>query len=319
MNILSLFDGISCGMLALKEAGIHVDSYYASEIGEKSIDISRSNYPDIIQLGDVQKVSYKDGILYSEKGEYEVKFDMVMGGSPCQNLSNIGDKTGLKGEKSILALDFFRILAEVNPKYFLLENVGMNATNAKIFTAALGVSPIFIDSATFSAQMRKRNYWTNIEVPKLPKSSPEVIRDIIDDVNIDVSDSYVDSSETFVEFLNRKGVTSLCTDTGMPVDITCKTNTTRANRYRLEHVRALDQKCRCLSTQCGNMASTSGCGLYINGKLRSISPTEAEKLQTLPVDYTKCVSKVHRFHGVGNGWNVRTIAHIFSGINSVKE
>jgi DNA-cytosine methyltransferase len=152
MNVLSLFDGMSCGQIALNKCGIKYENYYASEIDKYAIQISQKNYPDTIRLGDVTKI----------KGSDLPKIDLLIGGSPCQSFSRSGDGSGFDG-KSRLFWEYVRILKEVNPKYFLLENVVMKKEWENIITEALGVEPILIDSKFFSAQKRQRLYWTNIK------------------------------------------------------------------------------------------------------------------------------------------------------------
>lgn len=159
MRVLSLFDGISCGRVALERAGIPVEKYYASEIDKHAIQVAMKNYPDTIQLGDVTKIDFK---------EYIGKIDLLIGGSPCQNLSIAGDRTGLKGEKSKLFFEFVRALEEIKPKYFLLENnASMTEENKTAISQYMGVEPILINSALLSAQNRKRLYWTNIKVSEI--------------------------------------------------------------------------------------------------------------------------------------------------------
>ena len=153
MNVLSLFDGMSCGQIALDRLGIKVDNYLASEIDKYAIQVTQKNYPNTIQIGSVVDV----------KGEDLPKIDLLIGGSPCQSFSRSGDGSGFDG-KSKLFWEFVRILKEVNPKYFLLENVVMKKEWEDIITESLGVSPIKICSSNFSAQKRQRVYWTNIQV-----------------------------------------------------------------------------------------------------------------------------------------------------------
>lgn len=122
MNVLSLFDGMSCGRIALKRVEIKVNKYLASEIKPNGIKVSKYNYADIIQIGDVTKIKYENGILFTENGQFEIKIDIIIGGSPCQDLSIAkADREGLKGEKSKLFYEYVRILKEVNPQYFMLE------------------------------------------------------------------------------------------------------------------------------------------------------------------------------------------------------
>jgi DNA-cytosine methyltransferase len=152
MNVLSLFDGMSCGQIALKKLGIQVDNYFASEIDKHAIAVTMHNFPNTIQLGDVTKVFAKD----------LPKIDLLIGGSPCQGFSFAGKQLNFDDPRSKLFFEFVRLLEETKPKYFLLENVLMKKEYEQIITDHLGVEPIFINSALVSAQNRKRLYWTNI-------------------------------------------------------------------------------------------------------------------------------------------------------------
>lgn len=155
MKVLSLFDGISCGMVALERAKIPIERYVAYEIDENAIKISKKNFPQIEHCGDVTTADFT---------QYQ-GFDLLIGGSPCQDLCSMGSHKGLAGEKSSLFFEFARALKEVNPKHFLLENnASMTKENEEIITKIMGVEPIMINSADFTAQRRKRLYWTNILV-----------------------------------------------------------------------------------------------------------------------------------------------------------
>ena len=156
INVLSLFDGISCGNIALERAGIEVDNYFASEIDLNAIKITNKNYPSTLQVGDITKIQTKNLL----------DIDLIIGGSPCQSFSNAGSRTGFDG-KSGLFWQFVKILREVKPRYFMLENVRMKQEWKDIITEALGVDPIEIDSALVSAQQRKRLYWTNIPIKNM--------------------------------------------------------------------------------------------------------------------------------------------------------
>lgn len=163
MVVLSLFDGISCGRIALERTGITVKKYFASEIDKYAISVALANYPDTIEIGDVTKIFYKNGVLHTENGTFKVpKIDMVIGGSPCQGFSNAGKKRNFDDPRSRLFYEYVRILEEIKPRYFLLENVVMKKEWEDIISSAVGVSPFIIDSALVSAANRKRLYWTNI-------------------------------------------------------------------------------------------------------------------------------------------------------------
>jgi DNA-cytosine methyltransferase len=169
MNVLSLFDGLSCGQIALNKANISYDNYFASEIEKDPIRVTQHNYPNTIQLGDVCKISEND----------LPQIDLLCGGSPCQSFSPaISSNTGFDG-KSKLFFEYVRLLKELKPKYFLLENVVMKKEWENVITSYLGVSPIMINSELFSAQSRPRLYWTNIPISKLPENNSLVLEDIL--------------------------------------------------------------------------------------------------------------------------------------------
>lgn len=205
MKILSLFDGISCAREALNKAGIHVDVYYASEIDKYATQISEKNYPDIIRLGDVTK--------FFEMGESGVSphaivgpmnTDLLIGGSPCQDLSIAKkDRKGLSGDRSGLFWEYVRILKEVKPKYFVLENVASMPKEAKqLITETLGVEPIMIDAALVSAQRRKRLFWTNIPNVEQPKDREIYLKDILQPES-EVDEKYYVSEETLKKIIEK--------------------------------------------------------------------------------------------------------------------
>ena len=170
MNILSLFDGISCGQVAINELGIEYDNYYASEIDKFALAVTRKNYPNTIQLGDIRNVYGKD----------LPKIDLLMGGSPCQSFSDAGNKSGFEG-KSGLFWDYVRLKNEINPTFFLLENVSMRPEWMDIITNEMGVEPITINSSLVSAQNRKRLYWTNIPNVTIPEDRNIHLKEIVGD------------------------------------------------------------------------------------------------------------------------------------------
>ena len=195
MVVLSLFDGIACGMVALERAGIHVDKYYASEIDAEAIAIAQKNYPNIIELGDVLDLEYSRSSL--------PKVDLLIGGSPCTNFSSIGYGNGMCSEteeitsldqyndlkqrgvqfigQSFLFWEYVRLLKEVQPKYYLLENVRMAEKWKNLISATLGTEPILINSSLVSAQNRPRLYWTNIPGVTQPKNKNISLVDILED------------------------------------------------------------------------------------------------------------------------------------------
>lgn len=175
MNVLSLFDGISCGQLALQKAGVSYDNYYASEIDKHAIKVTQYNYPNTIQLGSIK-----------EWRNWELpKIDLLIGGSPCQGFSISGNKLNFNDPRSRLFFYYVDILKELKPKYFLLENVKMKKDWMNNISSILGVEPLQIDSTIFSAQRRERLYWTNIKGIKYPSNKNINAKDILaNDVTI---------------------------------------------------------------------------------------------------------------------------------------
>lgn len=283
MKVLSLFDGISCGMVALERAGIPVERYVAYEIDKYAIQISKKNYPQIEHCGDVTTADftkYKD-------------FDLMIGGSPCQDLCSMGSHKGLAGEKSGLFFEFERALKEVNPKYFLLENnASMTKENEEIITKIMGVEPIMINSSDFTAQNRKRFYWTNIHIEEW-----EIQNVLLLDIAQNIEEKQ--------EFLITKKVNKYLSEEykGRKIQKTVSAS-----------IRQLSEKSRCLSTRSCDVCSNSGLCLLQNGEYYVATPIECERLQTLPDNYTSGISNTQRYKCIGNGWTVDVISHILRGL-----
>jgi len=187
MNVLSLFDGMSCGRIALERLGIKVDNYYASEIDKYAMTVSAANYPDIIQVGDVTELDLST----------LPKIDLIMGGSPCQGFSFAGKQLAFNDPRSALFFEFVRCVEELKPKYFLLENVRMKKEYLDVISEYMGVEPIMINSALVSAQNRVRYYWTNIPRIEQPKQRGIVLRDIL------VPNLESDLSDKAIAYMNR--------------------------------------------------------------------------------------------------------------------
>lgn len=284
MRVLSLFDGISCGRVALERAGIPIEVYYASEIDKYAIQITQKNYPDTIQLGDITKL---DGKLFNGK------IDLLIGGSPCQSLSITISQTrqNLDG-KSKLFFEYVRILNEVQPKYFLLENVAsMKDECKKIISEYMGVEPVLINSNCFSAQDRPRLYWTNIPVNVFGLKECNLCLQDIMETNVD--EKYYYNYPLYNIDMNKQ---------------VCAYMDFKNNEM---HKRIFNPafKCHTLIT-CGGGNTQKK--VLDNGRARKLTPLEYERLQTLPDNYTSCVSNSQRYNVCGNGWTVDVIAHIFS-------
>lgn len=401
ITVLSLFDGMSCGQLALQKLGIKVKQYYAAEIDKHAIQVTQHNFPNTIQLGDVTKVFAKD----------LPKIDLLIGGSPCQGFSFAGKQLAFDDPRSKLFFEFVRLKNECNPTYFMLENVKMKKEFEIIISKYMGVAPIEINSALLSAQNRVRLYWTNIAnepyglfgdmqcmIPQ-PKDKGILLRDILES---DVPDKYYLSEKMLQYFSNRaanfnqgkvnvreeEGKASCLTSSMASCDISDNfikvdtnlrkaVNQDKANCFTAggnsgglhsdmtlivasrgrnpENPKSresglnteqmleprYDGKTNCLtSVQKDNLVmlnerqkanhknedekantflSTSWKGSQANGmtlvgttKIRRLTPTECERLQTVPDGYTSIVSDTQRYRMLGNGWTVDVIAHIFS-------
>lgn len=290
MNVLSLFDGISCGRIALERAGIEVNKYYSSEIDKYAIKIADKNYPDNIKLGNVTKVN----------GNQFKDIDLLIGGSPCQDLSNYkydrGEVTGLNGEKSGLFYHYVRILKETKPKFFLLENVASMEDKWKdLISEILGVQPIMINSSLVCAAERKRYYWTNIPNVVQPKNLNIVLKDII--INADeVPKKYWYNKDFIYNGDDKKVQCTLCIK----------------GHRQLKEVYNINFKCNTLT--CDGTGGNKQKKIYQKGKCRKLMPIEYERLQTIPDNYTNCVSDSRRYTAVGNAWTVDVIAHIFKNL-----
>lgn len=278
MKVLSLFDGISCARVALERAGIKVDKYYASEIDKYAIQISKKNYPDIVHIGDVKNIN---GLNFQD-------IDLLIGGSPCQDLSIAKkDRQGLKGERSGLFYEYVRILKEARPKYYILENVAsMKKEDRNEISSILGIEPIMINAALISAQQRKRLFWTNIKYIRQPIDKRLRVADILNDIGFPKSSDYINRTYK-ISKLNKGG---------------------QGNR-----IYSIYGKSICLSANGGGRGAKTG--LYeILGKIRKLNPIECERLQGLPVCYTEGISNTQRYKCLGNAFNVDVVAHILSYI-----
>lgn len=195
MNVLSLFDGISCGRAALDELGIKPTRYFASEVDKHAIKIAQKNYPDTIQVGDVQNL----------KGWMFPKIDLFIGGSPCQGFSFAGKQLAFDDPRSKLFFEYVRLLRECQPRYFLLENVCMKKEYIAVITEMLGVEPIMINSALVSAQNRKRLYWTNIPGVGQPKDRGILLKHIVHEN----TDCFTEKSQTILSTLYKENEASM--------------------------------------------------------------------------------------------------------------
>lgn len=348
MNVLSLFDGMSCGQLALNRAGIKYDNYYASEVDKHAIKVTQTNFPNTIQLGDVVKIKAID----------LPKIDLLIGGFCCQSFSSAGKQLGFKDPRGKLFFEYVRLLKECNPTYFLAENVKMKKEFQDIISKDLGVEPIEINSSRLSAQNRKRLYWTNI---------PNVTQP--DDKNITwgnvrefgvSSDKYY-YTEKAMQWLGRVSIkkekTLTVHDDGDKMQMLEASHNKKYSNQRFFGIVDSPENGQSIAGMRGryvvNGKSKSNAGdlkgltkqyleFRYDGKtnclttvqkdnvvtpftlpnrvpvdeffFRYITPIECERLQTIPDNYTSCVSDTQRYRMLGNGWTVDVIAHILKNI-----
>lgn len=344
MNVLSLFDGMSCGQIALDRAGIKIDNYYASEIDKYAIKVTQANYPSTKQLGDVQFVT---GQQFTEVGG----IDLLIGGSPCQGFSFSGKQLNFADPRSRLFFELVRLNRELNPKHWMLENVKMKKEYQDIISGYLGVEPIEINSARVSAQNRKRLYWTNIPGITQPEDKGVSLIDIIQNVSdIDESMYYKEKSIEYMmrgnekwqqagncrmdRYLqsekNKKSFTLTANmHKGVPYNF-CKFTKGGAvrGRYLIDGKRqdktgmsVAGKTTQRLEIRDDNKTNTittvqKDSVVVNNGGFRKLTPIECERLQTVPDNYTNHVSNSQRYKMLGNGWTVDVIVHILKHIKS---
>ena len=333
MNVLSLFDGMSCGRIALERAGIKVDKYFASEIDKYAIEIAKKNYPDTIHIGDVKDVMYPE----SFDGH---KIDLVIGGSPCQGFSFAGDRLNFDDPRSKLFFEYARLVKECNPKYFLLENVRMKQECQDVISDILGVYPIAINSNLVSAQNRYRLYWTNIPFYQYPIDKQIIMKDILEfspeEFTI-MSDKFTNrnknagcltdatkekaSSLSAMEYVKngRQGDYISCNSDGIP---------TKDGLILVGHANLNGHDCiKRVYHPDGKSSTMNACTggnrepkvAMSDQKWRKLTPIECERLQTVPDNYTEGVSKTQRYKMLGNGWTVDIISHIFKNMEVSNE
>ena len=295
MKVLSLFDGISCGMVALERAGIPVERYVAYEIEESSIKVSKDNYPFIEHCGDVTKADFT-----KYKG-----FDLVIAGSPCQGFSVAGKQLNFEDPRSKLFFEFVRALKEVQPKYFLLENVCMKKEWEQTITGFLGVEPIMIESSLLTGGMRKRNYWTNIQGITKPADKGIKFQDIVDS-------GIVENEKAYCLTLRRGNARDYFKK--RQTNIVFEPNAEGEYLIQDGKIEIVFKKSPNKSPFVFNVNIPDG-----RYDIRPISRNESEKLQTVPINYTKAISEAKACDCLGNGWTVDVIAHIFSNLKMERE
>lgn len=298
MNVLSLFDGMSCGQIALSRAGIPYEDYFASEIDKHAIKVTQHNYPHTHQVGDVKQLN----------GAVLPRIDLLIGGSPCQGFSFSGKGLNFDDPRSKLFFEYVRLLRECAPKFFLLENVVMKKEHEQVITEYLGVSPILINSSLVSAQNRQRLYWTNIPHIVQPTDKGIKLSDILDDVHMSSAGAIrgrrLGKATILGRRLNNEGRRE---DYNKQIPITQCLEVRATNR----------EKSNCLTTVAkDNVLTTMPIGRHPDAfgqglPFRYYTVREYCRLQTVPEDYFDgAVSENQARKMLGNGWTVDVVSHI---------
>ncbi len=394
MTVISLFDGMSCGQIALNNLGIKYDAYYASEVDKYAMQVTKDNYPNTIHVGDVSKISFKRGRLRDADGnKYRIRGEVILiGGSPCQGFSFAGKMKGaatkcnieittldqylkLKDEgfafegQSYLFWEYVRLREEIKPKYFLLENVMMVKKWWNMFNEAMGAEAIEINSALVSAQNRKRLYWSNIPNITQPDDKGILLKDILED---EVDDKYYMSqvatmrsltnpmSRAFTKDVKKSGallanqvkqstdglyhiadidikghdqIKRVYSEMGKSRTLTTCTGGHREPKLLVPentkkgYIEVNDGECfdntfpksttrrgRMMARKCNALLTSHQFFRYEHPRVRKLTPTECERLQTVPDGYTKSVSNSQRYKMLGNGWTVAVVEHILKGM-----
>jgi site-specific DNA-cytosine methylase len=294
MNVLSLFDGMSCGQVALHRVGLSGFTYYASEIDKFAIKITQKNFPNTIQLGDVTSIDVST----------LPNIDLLIGGSPCQGFSFAGKKLNFNDPRSKLFFEYVRILKAIqktNPDvHFLLENVNMKEEYRNVISEQLGVQPIKINSNLVSAQNRVRLYWTNIPNVCQPTDKKIFLKDILEDQSQlcgAVRGRYIDGKKPAKQCL----------------EIREDQKTNALTTVQKDNI-VIRDKSKCIRVSGRYSKDYHEWDSVDNAHTRKLTVKECERLQTLPDDYTEGVSTTQRFKMIGNGWTVDVIAHLLKGL-----
>ena len=310
LNVLSLFDGMSCGQISLDKLGIPVKNYFASEIDKYAIKVTQANFPETVQLGDVTTVD-PDSLP---------KIDLLIGGSPCQGFSFAGKNLNFDDPRSQLFFEYARLLKALKPRYFLLENVRMKKESMDVITEALGVEPVAINSNLVSAQNRYRLYWTNIPMDGLPQDKGIMLKDILEPVEkIEDVYYYSDKSIAYMQRGNDKWQQAGArrADRYTQTPDTEKAFTITANFHKgvpYNYFADIRDKSKCVRPGGRGSYDRHEWDSVDTHHIRKLTVTECERLQTVPDGYTCGVSNTQRYKMLGNGWTVDVIKHIFEGL-----
>jgi DNA-cytosine methyltransferase len=301
MNVLSLFDGMSCGQIALKKLGVKYDNYFASEIDKYAIKVTKDNFPNTIHIGDVTKIDFKS----------LPKIDLLIGGSPCQGFSIAGKQLNFNDPRSALFFEYVRALNELKPKYFLLENVRMKKESEDVISEHLGVRPIMINSSLVSAQNRARLYWTNLPVSQL-EDKKIYLKDVLENGLADRDKSYCIDANYFKgtnleQYLKKARRQIVFEVNNKPIRLGALSKSMGSRVYHESG------KSICISAVGGGWGAKTG--LYHDDYcIRKLTVLECKRLQTVPDDYKMNVSNTQAYKMIGNGWTVDVITHILKNM-----
>jgi DNA (cytosine-5)-methyltransferase 3A len=294
VKVLSLFDGISCGQVALKRCGIKVDEYYASEIDKYAIQVTQKNFPGTIQLGPVELINK----------ERLPKIDLLIGGSPCQGFSFAGKQLNFEDPRSKLFFEFVRLKKELKPKYFFLENVKMKKEYQDVISELLGVEPVEVNSNLVSAQNRKRLYWTNIKF-FMPEDKGIVLKDILEDLSDCEIGIKVREKSKCIRVGGKNSPFGSKQEWDSPFQRVSKKGKVKSNI----------EKSGCLTGGVHSGGNHSDMDIiHSPGFTRRYSVVECEKLQTLPCNYTNGISNSQRYKALGNAWTVDVVCEFFKNL-----
>ena len=335
IKVCSLFDGCSGTQMALKNLGVEVDQYFSSEIDKYAMQVTQKNFPETIQLGDITDI----------KGKDIPEIDLIVGGSPCQGFSFAGKQKAFKDERSALFFEFIRLLKEIKPKYFLLENVVMRKEFQQVITdevskiypqssngSLFGIEPIMINSSLLSAQNRKRLYWTNIPNVEQPEDLGIVLKDVLEicstkskltyntpkqvgvaaDINGHDSLKRVYSENGKSPTVNAHGGGN--TEPKVAVTSSIQGGAVRGRPKGKKYIQKLETR----SDDKSNALTTARKdSVVVEDELtwRKLTPLECERLQTLPDNYTEGVSNTQRYKMIGNGFTIKVIEHILGNMD----
>ena len=302
MNVVSYFDGMSCGQIALERAEIEVDNYFAYEIDKHAIKVTQSNYPNTKQMGSVTDADFS--LIPRDKDI------LLIGGSPCQGFSFAGKQLNFDDPRSKLFFEFVKAKEELKPKYFLLENVRMKKEYQDIISKYLGVEPIMINSNLVSAQNRVRYYWTNVPNLTLPEDKNILLKDVLGDENEIVG---ARRGRYLLDGIRQDGKMLTAGKTKQYLEIRNDEKSNCLTTVQKDNI-VIRDKSKCVRSGGRGSYDRHEWDSIDKDHTRKLTVLECERLQTVPDNYTNYVSNTQRYKMLGNGWTVDVAKHIFESL-----